>query len=102
MSGTLEVHAYVDGTEVEALATIDSKVYSTPAIINLEPGFYSVVVEHGNLVRWETAQISEGATTRLDFKFPIETVGKFPCFILPLTLGVSLYIVGVKSEGGRR
>jgi hypothetical protein len=45
MSGTLEVHAYVDGTEVEALATIDSKVYNTPAIINLEPGFYSVVVK---------------------------------------------------------
>jgi hypothetical protein len=98
MSGTLEVHAYIDGTEVEALATIDSKVYNTPAIISLEPGFYSVVVEHGNLVKWETARISEGATTRLDFKFPMEAASKFPCFILPLVFGTSLYIVGVKSE----
>lgn len=73
--GNLEVHAFLNETEVNAECIVDGTTFETTisgATQSLDAGAYTVTATYGNETLTETATITVGNTTRVDFQFTYE------------------------------
>lgn len=88
--GTLEVHAYEDSKEVEAVTEITGveNKYKTPFTLDLDPGSYTVKCTYKEQTKTETAIIESGKKTLMEFKFVAvkkpKIIGPFKLWTFPL------------------
>ena len=97
--GRLEVHAYADGREVAAQVSIDTSQYSTPFILDVSPGTYTLKATFYDQEQTKTVVVTEGQTTRVDFTFkaPPPAKAPFPWWIIgPLLFGTGALAAGRK------
>jgi hypothetical protein len=89
--GRLEVHSFLGEIETIAQAEIIGVgTYATPLTIDLDPNIYTINCTLQGKTDTQTATISSGQTTRIDFKF--SPAPKFP--VLQAGLGL-LGVVGL-------
>jgi hypothetical protein len=68
--GVLECHAYIDTQEIAAsVEIVGVGTYTTPFSIELDAGNYILNATYEKQMQTKTATITEGTTTRIDFKF---------------------------------
>lgn len=89
--GHLEIHAYLDETEIVETATINGAAVSTPATVELDPGNYTVTIRGVN----QSATVVSDQTIRLDFRFTStppqnQLTGIVPILILGSTVAYRL------------
>jgi len=97
--GRLEVHAFLESTEIVASGVIveTGQTFQTPTTIIVDPGTYVVRVTNGTQVKEQWAVATQDQTIRLDFQFqppaPISPLPKVLQVLAPILIGgVSLSI----------
>jgi hypothetical protein len=90
--GYLEVHAYVDKTEVEAtVEVVDVGTYKTPFTITIPAGTYTLNATYKDQKQTETATVKPNEKTIVEFTFkaPIK-IPELIMKIAPIIMGTSI------------
>lgn len=90
--GTLEVHSFLDDTEIIAeMEIVGIGSYVTPLTIDLDPNIYTLKCTYLEQTKTQTATIVAEQTMRVDFKFVSPT---------PLTSSLLIVAIPVAIIGG--
>lgn len=90
LKGTINVNAFVASSPVIAdiLIVETTQQLQTPISILVDPGFYTIEATFNQITKFETLNINEGETLRVDFDFT-------PAPISPSSLLIPALIAGV-------
>jgi hypothetical protein len=88
----LEVHAFLDGTEIVAdgLVVETGFTFQTPATIEVDPGGYTIRLTSQGVTKTYTVAVAEGQTLRVDGQFAVAP----PTPISPLWIGLGSVFFG--------
>lgn len=102
-NGTLEIHAFRESSEVEATAIVSNhfnitKIFVTPASIELKPGTYILEITYGDRTLYKNRTIEEGQNLFLTFYFEPEIIWEYDylrdwgIIILPVAMAAGIVI----------
>lgn len=99
--GTLEVHAVFEKSNIKALGSVfyDGKLIkqkSTPFLIKLKPGSYTVKVEYMSQIAEKDVEIKSNEKVMIEFKFP---TGTLECRAFEGTKEVKALVEIINEEG---
>lgn len=98
LKGRLEVHAFLDSTEIVAdgLIVETGQTFQTPAALDMNPGTYAMRITVSGKTSEQWATVTESQTVRLDFQFitaPIPSLNP----LIVLGAGAGLILLSTKG-----